>query len=85
MEAIFEGESAGFEEKILKFTTNTIRHENWKYRQASIRAFALLLLGLPPERSQFLVNSSLLDLAALLNDQNVYVQLSALKSLSLIT
>lgn len=67
------------------FTENTIHHENWKFRQASIRAFSLLLIGLPPDRSQTLVNSSLLELVALVSDSKQYVQLSAVRSLSMIS
>jgi hypothetical protein len=85
LEAIFEGNSVDHEKTILSFTENTIHDGNWKVRQASIRAFALLLLGLPQERSQELVNNSLLQLASLLNDPVQYVQLSALKSLTLIS
>jgi hypothetical protein len=70
---------------VLSFTSNTIRHESWKYRQGSIRAFSLLLLGLPEAVSQDLVNRSLLELVALLNDPVGIVQVSAIKSLSLIT
>lgn len=47
LESVFTEDSKEFEHKILNFTSNTIHHENWKYRQASIRAFSLLLLGLP--------------------------------------
>lgn len=85
LESIFLEDSSEFEQKILLFTSNTIRHENWKYRQASIRAFALLLIGLDPQRSQALVNMSLLELVALVNDSKKFVQLSAVKSLSLIS
>lgn len=85
LEAIFEGDSTEYEQKILAFTSSTIHHENWKYRQASIRAFATLLIGLPESRSQALVNSSLLELVALLNDSNICVKLSAIKSLVLIS
>lgn len=70
---------------MLAFTSNTIRHDNWKYRQGSIRAFAILLIGLPEEVSQSLVNVSLIELVALLNDPNPYVQSSAIKSMSLIS
>jgi hypothetical protein len=47
LEAIFEENSIPFQQKVLAFTSNTIKHDNWKYRQGSIRAFALLLIGLP--------------------------------------
>ena len=50
-----------------------------------MRAFSLLLIGLPINRSQFLVNGSLVNLVGLLNDSVKYVQLSTMKSLSLIT
>jgi len=43
------------------------------------------LIGLDPQRSQALVNMSLLELVALVNDANNYVKLSAVKSLSLIS
>lgn len=85
LEAIFEGDSSEYEGKILAFTEKTIHHDNWKYRQASIRAFSILLIGLPIERSQSLVNNSLLELVSLLNDSVQYVQLSAIKSLCLIS
>lgn len=85
LESIFDNDSTQFQHRILDFTGKTIQHENWKYRQASIRAFALLLIGLPTNRAQELVNNSLLSLVNLLNDPVVYVQLSAIKSLSMIT
>lgn len=47
LEAIFEENSIPFQQKVLAFTSNAIKHDNWKYRQGSIRAFALLLIGLP--------------------------------------
>lgn len=70
---------------MLTFTSNTISHENWKYRQGSIRAFALLLIGLPEELAQKYVNESLIGLVNLLNDPKVFVEISAIKSLSLIS
>lgn len=47
LEAIFEVNSIPFQTQVLTFTSNTIRHDNWKLRQGSIRAFATLLIGLP--------------------------------------
>jgi importin subunit beta-1 len=85
LEAIFSQDSSEFEPKILSFTSSTIRHENWKYRQASIRAFALLLIGLPTGRSQQLVNLSLVELVSLVKDGSRLVQLSTVKALSLIS
>jgi len=41
-------------------------------------------MGLPSDRSQILVNASLLQLVALLNDPKPYVQYSAIKSLGYI-
>lgn len=43
------------------------------------------MIGLPEEVSQSLVNVSLIELVALLNDPNPYVQSSAIKSMSLIS
>lgn len=43
------------------------------------------MIGLNPQRSQALVNMSLLELVALVNDSKQFVQLSAVKSLSLIS
>lgn len=48
LEAIFMEGSSDYEQKVLAFTENTIHHEDWKYRQASIRAFALLQIGISP-------------------------------------
>jgi hypothetical protein len=44
-----------------------------------------LLIGLPEPTAQNLVNVSLLELVSLLSDPKPYVQLSAVKSLSLIS
>jgi hypothetical protein len=70
---------------VLNFTSNTIEHQSWKYRQASIRAFASFLIGVEDKRKQELVDASLLKLVALLNDQSKIVQYSAIKSINLIT
>ena len=85
LESIFDNGSTEFQGTILTFTEKTIHHDNWKYRQASIRAFSLLLIGLPEERSQTLVNNSLIELVSLLNDSSQYVKLSAIRSLCMIT
>lgn len=85
LETIFEDDSHEFETLVLNFTSNTIKHPNWQYRQASIKAFASFLIGLNDQRKQELVDASLLELVALLEDSSKRVQYSALKSLNLIT
>lgn len=52
LETIFEEDSQEFEKLVLDFTTNTINHNNPKYRQASIRSFASFLIGVDEKRKQ---------------------------------
>lgn len=49
LEAVFEGDSTEFKQLVLNFVDGTLRHADWKCRQASIRAFATVLMGLPAQ------------------------------------
>lgn len=70
---------------ILSFVGNTINHEDWKFRQASIKAFSVMLHGLPTKESNILVDKSIEQWLNLLQDQSLLVQDSVIQSLIIIT
>lgn len=63
----------------------SISQQNWKNRQASIKAFSLLLYGLPEKVSEILISGSINELMGLLGDSSKQVQYAALESLAIIT
>lgn len=63
----------------------SISQPNWKNRQASIKAFSLLLYGLPDQISEILISGSINELMGLLGDTSKQVQFAALDSLVIIT
>ena len=58
---------------------------NWKFQQASIKAFSLLLIGLPEEDNQALISTSFNQLIQLLNHDSPQVQFATLESLVIIS
>ena len=55
LQSICECGSEELEETFLSFTKNTLSHDNWKFRQSSIEAFSILLLGLPDKKANGMV------------------------------
>lgn len=70
---------------MLEFVRVTIAQNDWKQRQASIKAFSLVLLGLPPNENIELITGSINQLMGLLSDSSIAVQYATLESLMIIS
>lgn len=49
LETIFDLGSMEYKDLVLEFVGSSISQNDWRYRQASIKAFSLVLLGLPEQ------------------------------------
>lgn len=85
LETIFDNGSVEFKELVLNFVSNTIDQNDWRMRQASIKAFSLLLYGLPKKDCISLVENSIEKFLGLLSDNSIIVKTSTIQSLVIIT
>lgn len=69
----------------MNFTSSTIGNQDWKQRQASLKAFTSLLDGLDHEAMVSMTTAALTEFSRLLDDNSIMVQLSASFSLSRIS
>ena len=60
-------------------------HQDWKLKQASIQAFSILLIGLPSVKSNPMVESSIIGLLGLMQDESTRVRYSVIESMALVT
>jgi hypothetical protein len=84
LETIFENGSEEYRELVLKFVGVSISQPDWKHRQASIKAFSLLLYGLTEQDREALLTGSINELMGLMGDASRQVQFAALDSFSVI-
>jgi importin subunit beta-1 len=63
--------------RVLEFVAANISHQNWKHRQASLRAFCTLLEGSDTHKMQSATVKALVEFIRLLDDNSEDVQFNA--------
>ena len=85
LETIFENGSLEYKDLVTNFVSLSITQNDWKHRQASIKALSLLLYGLDENYCEVLISGSINELIKLLGDPSKQVQFATLDSLTIIT